>query len=137
MRPVRFRKHVKKQKFIADVVYKLKDAVVGLGDFSQKPNCPIRQKRGPVNQIRKHLIGAGVRVISINEYCTSKKCCECGRTLDKIETEFFHQLQPTKNTEATGNKKRSKSTRLFKCAKCSKSKFYFQILLFNSIYYCY
>ena len=73
----RFRKFRRKQKFFNRIFRHLRDGVVGIGNWGWGQNSAIRKVRGPIKEIKRFLKSNGVTVIELDEFRTSKMCCQC------------------------------------------------------------
>jgi hypothetical protein len=74
----RFKRYIAKQKFFQNLAKKFENCIVGIGDWSQPGNSPIKgHKRAPIKDTIRHLYRFGVNIRVIQEYCTSKMCHNC------------------------------------------------------------
>jgi hypothetical protein len=94
MRKRKFTKYVNEQKMINKVCKKLSrknnpteddQVIIGFGDWSLGSNSPIKgHQRGPVTRVIREL-GKWTKVYKVDEYKTSKLCCNCYHETENME----------------------------------------------------
>jgi hypothetical protein len=73
---------------------------VGIGDWSQSANSPIKgHRRAPIKDSIRHLYRFGVEIRVLQEYCTSKMCHQCYFKSINPKAEILYKFYPDEPNE--------------------------------------
>ena len=69
--------HFRKQRYYARILNQFRGGLVEIVNWSWSPSSKIRKLRGHIKGIKRFLAANGVRIIELDEFRTSKMCCNC------------------------------------------------------------
>lgn len=73
----RFRKYTRLQKYMNNILNRLKNKTVGFGDYNQTANSAIKGQKGPIKYMKNFLRRNNANIIDVDEYKTSQLCYKC------------------------------------------------------------